>query len=117
MAQSLQDPGMVEAHSFSDFTGMAWSVVSLGSETALGQGDQLGIAAETALIEAREGIGQFSPGRLALDLARATPSEGWFAGQKLAEDRAERKHVGTFVDLIAFATGLLGSHVGRRPHD
>ncbi len=117
LTQSLLDAGMIETHPLGHVAGIAGPVVALGSKARLGQRDQLGIVTESVLVEPGDGVGQFAARGLALDLARAAAGEGGLAGQKLAEDRAEREHVGTLVDLIAFATSLLGSHVGGRAYD
>ena len=71
-------------------------------------------ASAPQLVQPRHGVGRVAPHRLAEDFHGAAPGIGRLAGEDLAEDRAQTEDVGTAVDSLDFAGGLLRRHVRRR---
>ncbi len=113
--QPLLHPGQVGGESLGDRAGVAGPVLGLAGQAFAGEPGQLRVG--PAGVETAKGFGQVPPYGLAVNLAHGPARECRPAGQHLAEDRAQREHVGPLVEPIEIAAGLLRRHVGGSAHD
>ncbi len=113
--EPLLHSGLVGRDPTCHLAGVPRPPLPLGRQAVLGQRDQVRVG--PAGIEPAQGVGQVAPRGLGADLFPRRPHKGRSAGQDFAEDRPQAEHVGSLVDPLDLAAGLLRGHVrGRAQH-
>jgi hypothetical protein len=114
LAHALLDRGEVVGEASRDDGGVRGTVVAEGLEAVARQ--LLDLLGRVARVEPRVRVVEPALRGGQQLVARAAGIRR-LTGEDLAQDRTEREDVAALVELVDVAQGLLGRHVGGRPHD